>query len=151
MIRKKNALTEHHIAPLPKDDAKPEYMRLSKWIHTFEPSNEEESEDQAFYDGDGTLETEIISVKLTYAFEGFYLEGDPAHDYLREIETKSGEARKVMYKQVRQNGDVLEAPATITDLVTTGGEASGFEPLQGTIKWNREPEITKADGVEEGK
>lgn len=144
--RKKNALTQHLIAQIPEGETEPEYMRLAKWIHTFDPSNEEESEDQAFYDGDGTPETEIISVKLTYAFEGFYLEGDPAHDYLRSIETKAGEARKVMYKQIRQNGDILEGPATITDLVTSGGEASGFEPLQGTIKWNKEPTITKASG-----
>src|SRR5699024_4502069 len=116
---------------------------LSKWIHTFAPSNEEETDEQAYYDGDGTLETDVVSVKLTYAFEGFYLEGDPAHDYLREIETKKGEARKIMYKQVRQNGDVLEGPATVTDLVTTGGPAAEYEPLRGTIGWDREPAITE--------
>lgn len=149
--RKKNALTKHFIAPIPKGDEEPKYMRLAKWIHTFEPSNEEEVEEEAYYDGDGTLETDVVAVKLTYEFDGFYLEGDEAHDYLRSIETKKGDARKVAYKQVRQNGDVLEGRATITDLVTTGGPASEYEPLRGKVAWDVEPTVTKeSDEGDEG-
>lgn len=93
--------------------------------------------------GDGTPETDVISTKLSYSIEGSYLDSDPAHKFIRSIETKSGEARKVMYKQVRQNGDVLEGPATITQPITTGGEASAFEPLSFTVAWDREPELTQ--------
>lgn len=141
--RKKNALTKHYIAPIPEGDSEPDYMRLAKWIHTFDPSNEEEVEEEAYYDGDGTLESDVVSVKLTYAFDGWYLEGDEAHEFLRSIERKKGSARKVMYKQERQDGTVLEGPATITDLVTTGGPASEYEPIRGTVAWDKEPEETE--------
>ena|SRR5690625_1098502 len=143
MARKKNALTEHYIAPIPEDGLEPDYMRVSKWIHTVDPSNDEETDDTAYYDGDGTPETDVTSTKLSWAFEGYYLDSDPAHKYIRSIESKSGEARKCMYKQVRQNGDVLEAPATITQPITTGGEASAYETISFTVSWDREPELTE--------
>lgn len=149
-VRKKNALTEHYIAPLPEgDEAEPEYMRLSKWIHTIEPSPEEETEEEAFYDGDGTPETDVISVKKGWEVEGYYLDSDPAHKFIRDIEFETGEGRKIMYKQVRQNGDVLEGIATVVEPNTTGGEAQAHEPLTCTITWDRRPEIKKAD--DEGK
>lgn len=143
MARKKNALTEHYIAPLPADGAEPDYMRVAKWISNVEPSSEEETEDTAFYDSDGTPETDVTSVKMTWAFEGMYDDEDPAHQFIRSLEFETGEGRKVMYRQVRQNGDVLEGPATVTEPVTTGGEASAHEPINFTVAWDRKPDITR--------
>ena len=142
--RKKNALTEHYIAPIPEGVTEPDYLRIAKWISNVEPSPEEETEDQAYYDGDGTPETDVISVKTTWAFEGMYDDDDPAHQFLRTLEFETGEGRKVMYKQVRQDGTVLEGKATVTELVVTGGEASAFEQLSFTIAWDRKPEITQS-------
>jgi len=146
MARKKNALTEHYVAPIPESGQEPDYLRVARWISNVEPSPEEETEDQAYYDGDGTPETDVISVKTTWAFEGMYDDEDPAHQFLRTLEFETGEGRKVMYKQVRQDGAVLEGKATITELVVTGGEASAFEQLSFTIAWDRKPEITPGDG-----
>jgi len=73
MARQKNALTEYYIAEMPADGLEPEYLRLAKWISTVTDDTDEETEDTAFYDGDGTPETDIISVKKTYAFEGFLM------------------------------------------------------------------------------
>ena len=47
MARKKNALTEHYIAPVPEGETEPEYMRVAKWISNVEPSSEEETDDTA--------------------------------------------------------------------------------------------------------
>jgi len=63
---------------------------------------------------------------------------------LRTLEFETGEGRKVMYKQVRQDGTTLEGRATVTEVVTTGGEASAHEPLSFTIAWDRKPEITQS-------
>ena len=142
MARKKNALTEHYIAPMPENGTEPDYMRVAKWISNVEPSPEEETEDQAFYDGDGTPETDVISVKTTWAFEGMYDNDDPAHQFIRSLEFENGEGRKIMYKQVRQDGTTLEGQATVTDVITTGGEASEHEPISFTVSWDRKPEIT---------
>ena len=142
MARKKNALTEHYIAPIPENDQEPEWMRIAKWISNIEPSAEEETEEQAYYDGDGTPETDVISVRMTWSFEGVYDDEDPAHKFIRSLEFETGEGRKVMYKQVRQDGTILEGPATVTEPITTGGEASAYEQFSFTIAWDRKPEIT---------
>ena len=144
MARKKNALTEHYIAPMPENGQEPEYMRVAKWISNVEPSAEEETEETAYYDGDGTPETDVISVRMTWSFEGVYDDDDPAHKFIRSLEFETGEGRKVMYKQVRQDGTVLEGPATVTEPITTGGEASAYEQFSFTIAWDRKPDITQS-------
>ena len=144
MARKKNALTEHYIAPMPENGQEPDYMRIAKWISNVEPSAEEETEETAYYDGDGTPETDVISVRMTWSFEGVYDDDDPAHKFIRSLEFETGEGRKVMYKQVRQDGTVLEGPATVTEPITTGGEASAYEQFSFTIAWDKKPDITQS-------
>ena len=144
MARKKNALTEHYIAPMPENGEEPDYLRIARWISNVEPSAEEETEETAYYDGDGTPETDVISVRMTWSFEGMYDDEDPAHKFIRSLEFETGEGRKVMYKQVRQDGTVLEGPATVTEPITTGGEASAYEQFSFTIAWDRKPDITQS-------
>jgi len=144
MARKKNALTEHYIAPMPENGQEPDYLRIARWISNVEPSAEEETEETAYYDGDGTPETDVISVRMTWSFEGMYDDEDPAHKFIRSLEFETGEGRKVMYKQVRQDGTVLEGPATVTEPITTGGEASAYEQFSFTIAWDRKPDITQS-------
>ena len=57
MARRKNALTEHYIAPIPENGQEPDYLRVAKWISNVEPSPEGR---RAYYDGDGTPETDVI-------------------------------------------------------------------------------------------
>jgi len=84
-MRKKNALTQHFIARMPVNGAEPEYHRLANWISNIEPSAEEETEDIAYYDGDGTPTTEVLTVKMSWAVEGTYDDEDPAHKLIREL------------------------------------------------------------------
>ncbi|MBM4762707.1 phage tail protein [Bacillus sp. B15-48] len=145
MARKKNALTEYHVGAIPVDGlSEPEYNRLAKWVSTVTDDSEEEVEDQAFYDGDGTPEDDVISVKKTYTFEGMYDEEDPAMKFVADLEFETGEARKIMFKQVRTNGDVLEGKATVKEIKVTGGEASEYATFECAISWDKKPEITKA-------
>src|SRR5699024_8198123 len=106
MSRKKNALTKHFIGDMPVDDAEPDYLRLAKWISDVSDDSDEEVEDQAFYDGDGTPEEDVMSVKKTWTFEGMFDEDDEAMQFVADKEFETGEGRKVMYKQERTNGDV---------------------------------------------
>jgi len=150
MARKKNALTEYYVGAIPEDGiSEPEYFRLPKWISTVNDDSEEETEEQGFYDGDGTPETDVISIKKTYTFEGFFDEDDPAHQFIAGLEFETGENRKIMFKQVRTNGDVLEGPATISEIKVTGGEATEYATLECTIAWDKKPEITP-DGSNHG-
>lgn len=144
MARKKNALTEYYIGDIPADGiTEPEYLRLAKWISTVTDDSDEEVDNQGYYDGDGTPETDVLSVKKTYSFEGFYDEDDPAHQFIASKEFETGEGRKIMFKQVRTDGTILEGPATLQEPKVTGGEATEYATLSCTISWDRKPEITK--------
>lgn len=147
--RTKNALTEHYLAETTDDIEDAEWLPLKHWISSIGDESDEETEDAAFYDGDGTPETDVISVKKNHDVEGMYDDSDPAHKFIRSMEFKTGEGRKCLYKQIRTNGDELIGPATITDIVTTGGEADEYAPLTCTISWDRKPEITKADNEDD--
>lgn len=145
MARQKNALTKYFIAEMPEDEAtEPDYKRLAKWISTVEDDSEEEVEDVAYYDGDGTPESDVMSVKKTYAFEGTFDAEDPAHQLIQKLEFETGEGRKIMFKQERTDGTVLEGPATMVEPKVTGGEASEYAALECSISWDRKPEITQS-------
>ena len=143
MAREKNALTKYYVADIPADEiTDPDYLRLAKWVSNVTDDSDEESEDQGFYDGDGTPETDVISVKKTYTFEGMYDDADPAMKFIASKEFETGEGRKIMMKQERTNGDVLEGPATITDIKVTGGEATEYATFECAISWDKKPDIT---------
>ncbi|WP_019377670.1 phage tail tube protein [Virgibacillus halodenitrificans] len=143
MPRKKNALTEYHVGDIPADElGTTTYNRLAKWISNVTDDSDEEVEDQAYYDGDGTPEDDVISVKKTYTFEGKYDETDPAMKFIAGKEFETGEGRKVMFKQVRTDGKTLEGRATLKDVKVTGGEASEYATFECAISWDRKPTIT---------
>lgn len=67
MTRQKNALRGHFVAPYNNgtEPASAEtWLELAKWITDVSDDTDEKTEDQAFYDGDGTEETSVISVKV---------------------------------------------------------------------------------------
>lgn len=147
MARQKNALTEYYVGAIPSDGAtEPEYFRLAKWISTVTDDSEEETETTGYYDGDGTPETDVMSVSKTYTFEGFYDDDDEAMAFIKSLEFETGEGRKIMFKQVRTNGDTLEGRATVTDIAVTGGEATEYATFNCAIAWDRKPEITPGNG-----
>ena len=66
MARQKNALRGHFIAPVtdPKTEpAKEAYKELAKWIEDVDDDTDEATTSVAYYDGDGTEETTVTSVK----------------------------------------------------------------------------------------
>ncbi|MEK3890249.1 phage tail tube protein [Bacillus sp. FSL K6-3431] len=142
MARKKNALTEYYVAPMPIADEEPEYNELADWISSVNDDTDEESEDTGYYSGDGTPETDVISVKKKYTFEGLYDETNPAMKFIAGLEFVTGEERKIMFKQVRTDGKTLEGPATVTEPKVTGGEATVYAPFSCAIAWNKKPTET---------
>src|SRR5690554_7144427 len=89
MARQKNALTEYYVGAIPQDGmTEPEYFRLAKWISTVTDDSEEETESIGYYDGDGTPETDVISVAKTYTFEGFYDDEDRSEEHTSELQSR---------------------------------------------------------------
>ncbi|PIC65336.1 phage tail protein [Sporosarcina sp. P13] len=142
MSRKKNALTEYHVGAVPESPGETTYHELAKWISNVTDDSNEETEDQGFYDGDGTPETDVISVKKTYTFEGMYDDADPAMKFIANLEFATGEDRKVMFKQVRTDGSTLEGPATLTGIKVTGGDATEYAAFECAVSWDKKPTIT---------
>lgn len=143
MSRQKNALTKYFVGPW-TDDASEAKLRLAKWISSVSDDSDESTEDTAFYDGDGTPESDVVSVKKSYSFEGMYDETDEAMKFVASLELEVGEGRKIAFKQERTNGDVLEGRATVTDIKVTGGEASEYAAFSCKISWDAKPKVTPA-------
>lgn len=140
-MREKNALTKYFVGPLEEEEAT---LRLAKWVSNVTDDTDEESETQGFYDGDGTPSTDVISIAKSYTFEGMYDDTDEAMKFIADLEFETGEGRKIMFKQERTNGDVLEGPATVTGIKVTGGEATEYATFECAIAWDKKPEITPA-------
>lgn len=144
MARKKNALTSYFVAPMPEGETEPEYLELARWISNVNDDSDEETEDTGYYDGDGTPETDVISLAEKYSFEGLYDKEDPAMKFVAGLKRETGEGRKVMFKKVEPDGESAEGPATATDIVHSGGEATAYATFGCTIAWNRKPTVTPA-------
>ena len=143
MARKKNALTKYFVGPW-TDDTSTATQRLAKWISSVTDDSDESTEDSAFYDGDGTPESDVVSVKKSYSFEGMYDETDPAMKYIASLEFETGEGRNIAFKQERTDGSILEGRATVTEIKVTGGEASEYATFGCSISWDSKPKITPA-------
>lgn len=144
MARSKNALTEHYVGEFTDDELSEADLRLAKWIREVSDDSDEEVEDEAFYDGDGTLEQDITSISKGFAFEGMYDPEDEAQAFIADLEFEVGENRKIWYKQVRTDGTELEGRATVTDIVVVGGPAEEYAAFECTITWDAKPKITPA-------
>lgn len=142
--RFKNAITKYFVAQIVEGETAPTFLPLAKFISTVEPEANDETEDYAWYDGDGTVATEVISARPSYGVEGQRYYGDPAQDLIAGLEYESGDARVLLFKKEDPNGNIFEGKATVTDIVTGGGEAQEFGAFSCTITWAEKPTLTPA-------
>lgn len=144
MARNKNALRGHFVAeydPLTPDAPPTEWLELAKWISAIGDETEEETENTAYYDGDGTPETDIISVAGAYTAEGFYDPEDPAQALIAGLKYKTGDGRKIWHKVVSADGTKeWVGRATVSAIVAGAGDASAYETFSCTIRFDRIPE-----------
>lgn len=150
MARIKNAITGYFVdawtSPAPSDATK----ELAKWISTVTDDSAEEVEQTAYYDGDGTLSNDITGITKSYTFEGMYDAADAGQSFIAGLEFKTGEDRKIAFKQVRSDGTSYFGKATVTEIKVTGGEASEYAPFQCTITWDNIPTATPPAPPSEG-
>ena len=152
MAKKKNALRKHYIAPFTPatPTTKPAanaYKWLAAGIKTADVENDENTEDIAFYDGDGTEETVIIGVKRGFSFEGDYIPDNEAQALIAGLDLKYGDERKVWFKVVYTNNKQREGVATVKDIELTGGDAAEYEKFKCTIQWNQIPTESAVTGA----
>lgn len=142
MAREKNALRGHFVqAYVPGVEVAGEsWLELAKYISSISDDTSEETEDTAFYDGDGTPETSVISVAGAYSIEGQYDPTDAAQELIAGMKYKTGEGRKVHHKIVSAVGTKQwVGRATVTAIVAGSGDASAYETFSCNIRFDSIP------------
>lgn len=143
-MRFKNALTGYFVAPVPVGETEAEWKELAKWISSVEDDSNEETDDTAFYDGDGTPETTVLSIMEGHTFEGMYDPEDEAMKLIHDLKHKVGDERIIMFKIVEHKGSTYSGLAVVTDIVAGrgGGDASEFATFSCGIKFKGTPKET---------
>lgn len=152
MPKLKNAKRKHFIAEWAADSAATEptgdaWKWLADGVTTAEVENDEETDDVAYYNGDGTKKTVVTSVKKGYSFEGDYIREDAAQALIASKELKTGDDRNLWFKVVEADGKTQKVGvATVSDIKIGGGEASEYEAFEATISWNSAPKESTVVG-----
>lgn len=147
--RFKNALRKHYIAPFDTEtpDTPPtseQYMWIANGIKESAPENNEEDDDVAYFDGDGTPEKIITSKTLGRSFEGERRYGDKAQDYVASLEAEDGDALAVWYKEISPDKKTQkEGPARLSAIEIGDGEASEVETIAFQVAWSRKPVVSQ--------
>lgn len=146
MARYKNALRGHFIAPVTDPKVEPEkstYLELAKWIEDIADDTDEATTSVAYYDGDGTEETTVTSVKGSYTFKGTYDKEDPAMKHIAGLKYKLGNERLVWHKIVDADGkNQAVGIATVSDIKAGSGAAAEYEDFSCKISYNSLPKIS---------
>ncbi|AAU85093.1 major tail protein [Bacillus phage BCASJ1c] len=143
MARLKNAERQHFVQAYEpgQDEPGEDWLELAKYISTIGDDTNEETEDEAFYDGDGTPETTVISVAQGYTPEGYYDPEDPAQALIAGLKYKTGDGRKIWHRVVRSDGKKeWVGRATVSSIVAGAGDASAYETFSCNIRFDRIPE-----------
>ncbi|TSB47126.1 phage tail tube protein [Alkalicoccobacillus porphyridii] len=145
MGKKKNALRKHYVQDYVPGEETPgtDWLRLAKSISSIGDDTQEATEEQAWYDGDGTPETEITSVAEAYTPSGHYDPDDPAQELIAGKKRKTGVGRKVWHRVVSSNGKKeWVGRATTSAIIAGAGDASAFEEFSCNIRFDAIPEET---------
>src|SRR5690625_1380707 len=144
MARNKNALREHYIQPYVEGEEYDEdgWLRLARYISNIDVEPNEETEEEAFYDGDGTPEETVVSVARAYSPEGQFDPEDEAQALIESLQYETGDKRKVWHKVVRSDGKKeWIGRATVLDIIAGAGEASAYEEFSCTIRFDEKPKV----------
>lgn len=150
MAKLKNAARKHYVAEWSSDspteapqDKGAEWKLLAKHIKTVNDESDENTEDDAFYDGDGTPEETVVSITPGYSFEGYYDAEDEAQKLIVSKKFKLGEGRRVWFKVVTADGKKqFTGIANVSSIKAGDGDAGEFEKFEVTIKWIQIPKET---------
>ncbi|HFU5537968.1 TPA: phage tail protein, partial [Streptococcus pyogenes] len=123
---------------------KEKLLELARWIKDISDDTDEKTEDEAYYDGDGTEETTVVGVKGAYTFEGTYDPEDKAQAHIASLKYKLGDERKVWHLIVSADGKTQWlGVATVTEIIAGSGAAADFEAFGCKITYNSLPKESK--------
>lgn len=147
MARLKNAARQHFVAPyVSGTETAPTtegWLELGKYISAIGDDTQEGTEEEGFYDGDGSAEIEVTSVAQAYTPEGYFDPEDPAQALIAGLKFKTGSGRKIWHKVIRSDGKKQwVGRATVSAIVAGAGDAVAYEAFSCNIRFDTIPEET---------
>lgn len=142
MARLKNAERQHFVQAYEPGTEEPgdKWLELARYITTIGDDTQEATEEEAFYDGDGTPESTVTSIAQAYTPEGYFDPEDPAQDLIAGLKYKTGDGRKIWHKVVRSDGKKeWVGRATVSAIVAGAGDASAYETFSCNIRFDQIP------------
>lgn len=146
MAKFKNAIRKHYIAAYDPEHpdtppAEDKYMWIAKGVKETSPENDEEDDEVAYFDGDGTKEKFITSKSRGRSFEGHREYGDKAQDFIADKEDALADDLIVWYKEVVPTGKYYkEGLGRLSGIEIGEGEAHELESIKFQVNWSRKPE-----------
>lgn len=122
----------------------PEWARIAAGISNVDPAFEDETDDTAYYDGEGFGNEEVTGVRASLVFTGHRDYDDDAQNYIAGLAFEVGDARKTELKWVQPDGTTITGNVTISNIKTTGGDANSKQDFEFTATFNGKPEVTAA-------
>ncbi|MGN7311455.1 phage tail tube protein [Alkalicoccobacillus gibsonii] len=149
MARAKNALRGHFIQEYDGEESAPSssWLELARYISSIGDDSQEETETTAYYDGDGTPETDVISIAGAYTPTGYFDPEDPAQALIASLKYKVGEGRKIWHRVVSADGKKeWVGRATVSAIVAGAGDAQSYEEFSCNIRFDTIPEESTLPG-----
>lgn len=146
MAKVQNAFTKYEVAALAET---PEvWLSLGPDIRNVTPNTPDTTNEDSFYDGDGTLQTDVTGTTEEYTFEGDRNEGNPTQEFIIALqrERKIGTDRTVMFRITDPDGTKHTGPATVSNITYRGGLAHEVPPFSCTIRFNGKPTVEEVAG-----
>src|SRR5690606_38033394 len=120
----------------------PQWAPVAAGISNIDPSFEDETDDTAYYDGEGFGSEDVTGVRASLVFTGHRLYGDEAQDYVAGLAFEVGEARKTKLKWEQPDGRTIIGSVTISGIKGAGGDANAKQDFEFTATFNGKPEVT---------
>ena len=118
------------------------WARLGAGITTVDPNNNEQVEEDEYYDSEGAVDPEVVSIRPVFSFSGDRKYGDPAQDYIASLMYAIGDQRKTSFKRVGPDGTIITGPCTIANIVAFGGDANAKGTLSFELRVKGAPTVT---------
>lgn len=107
--------------------------RIDEGIKSVTPSPTETVTEDEYYDG---TESDVTSRKEKFDFSGDRKKGNPGQEMVRGLVGQTGAGRRGTFYWKDEEGEVMEAKSTITDIVCGGGDAAAKGSYSFSVRCN---------------
>lgn len=119
----------------------PSWARMAEGFINASPSNNEELAQDKYLDGEGFGEADVIGAQQVITFTGHRSIGNAAQDYIFGKVFSIGPNRRSRFRMTDPSGNVVEAPCTIANIQSFGGDAGAKAEVSVEIHLNGLPTL----------